>query len=52
MMKLRVWWMPQVGESATIFYVPVDSVESARRCMDILAAYDIFQFKYNIKPDF
>ena len=49
--KLRVWWMPQVGANAT-FYVPVASVEQARRVMDILAAYDCFQYNHNIKPDY
>lgn len=27
--KMRVWWMPQVGADAT-FYIPVKSVEEAR----------------------
>lgn len=49
--KMRVWWMPQVGANATI-YVPVDSVEMAKRVMDLLAAYDCFQWNHNIKPDF
>ena len=49
--KIRVWWMPQVGANAT-FYVPVDSVEQAKRFMDMLAAYDCFQWNHNIKPDY
>ena len=43
--------MPQVGANATI-YIPVDSVEEAYKVMQILAAYDQFQFTKNIKPDF
>lgn len=51
MKKLRVWWIPQIGIEKT-FYVPVKSPEEAKRIMDILGAYDIFQYKNNIKPDF
>lgn len=49
--KMRVWWVPQVGAGAT-FYVPVESVEEAKKVMDILAAYDCFQYNYDIKGDF
>lgn len=49
--KMRVWWMPQVGANAT-FYIPVKSVEEARKYMDILAAYDAFQYNHHIKPDY
>ena len=49
--KMRVWWMPQVGANAT-FYVPVNSVEQAKQFMDMLAAYDCFQWNHNIKPDY
>ena len=49
--KMRVWWMPQVGANAT-FYVPVKSVEQAKRLMDVLAAYDCFQWNHHIKPDY
>lgn len=48
---MRVWWNPQVGANAT-FYVPVDSVEQAKRVMDILSAYDCFQWNHHIKPDY
>ena len=44
--KMRVWWMPQVGADAT-FYIPVKSVEEARKYMDILAAYDAFQYNHH-----
>jgi hypothetical protein len=49
--KMRVWWIPQVGAKAT-FYVPVESVEEAKKFMDMLAAYDCFQYNHKIKPDF
>lgn len=49
--KMRVWWIPQVGAKAT-FYVPVESVEEAKKFMDMLAAYDCFQYNHKIKPDY
>lgn len=51
MSKMRVWWIPQVGVS-TAFYVPVETVEEAKKVMDLLGAYDCFQFNHNIKPDY
>lgn len=51
MSKLRVWHNPQVGR-CTNFYVPVESVEEGKKVMDILGAYDMFQFQRNIKPDY
>ena len=50
-MKMRVWWISQVGANAT-FYVPVESVVEAKKVMDMLAAYDCFQYNYKIKPDY
>lgn len=49
--KMRVWWCPQVGVSKN-FYVPVESVEEAKKVMDILAAYDCFQYNQNVKSDY
>lgn len=47
---LRVWWIPQVpGEP---FYVPVASPQEAKKVMDVLAKYDLFQLEQNIKPDY
>ena len=51
MSKMRVWWIPQVGADAT-FYVPVETVEESKKVMDMLAAYDCFQYNHRIKPDF
>jgi len=48
---MRVWWMPQVGCGAT-FYIPVNTVEEAKKVMDMLAAYDCFQYNHRIKPDY
>ena len=51
MSKLRVWWIPQVGIEQT-FYVPVSTVEEGKKILDLLAAYDAFQFQNNVKPDY
>ncbi|ONN71698.1 hypothetical protein [Pseudomonas oryzihabitans] len=48
--KLRVWWIPQVPMPA--FYVPVSSVEEGAKIMDVLADYDDFQYRNNVKPDY
>lgn len=50
MSRLRVWWIPQAGMEDT-FYVPVQSVEEAKKVLDILAAYDMFQVQNFVKPD-
>ena len=50
--KLRVWWIPQVGASSEVFYVPVQSVEEGKKVLDILAAYDAFQLQNRFKPDY
>lgn len=47
---LRVWWIPQIpGEP---FHVDVASPAEAKKIMDVLANYDIFQFENRIKPDY
>lgn len=48
--KLRVWWIPQVPMKS--FHVPVKTVEEGKKVMDMLAAYDEWQYENNIKPDF
>lgn len=50
-MKYRIWWIPQIEYECT-FYVPVNSPEEGLKMMSILGAYDLFQLKNNIKPDF
>ena len=49
--KMRVWWMPQVGVDAT-FYIPIKSIEEAKKFIDILSAYDCFKYNHHIKPDY
>ena len=48
--KLRVWWIPQVPMHP--FYRPVSSVAEGVLLIDALAAYDEFQFRNRIKPDY
>lgn len=48
--KLRVWWVPQVPMQS--FYIPVESPEEGKKIMDVLAAYDCFQYNHNVKPDY
>lgn len=40
------------SSSRKAFYIPVENVREAKKILDILAAYDLFQFAENIKPDF
>lgn len=47
---LQVWWVPQVPMKP--FMVPVKDVEEGAKLLDVLAAYDMFQFKNKIKPDY
>ena len=47
---LKVWWIPQVPGKP--FEVTVASVDEARKLLDVLAKYDIFQFENRIKPDY
>lgn len=49
--KLRVWWIPQVGIEKA-FYIPVETPEEGRKVMDLLAAYDCFEYNQNVKPDY
>lgn len=48
--SLRVWHIPQVPGQP--FYVPVPTPSIGKVMMDILAAYDIFQYEQRVKPDF
>lgn len=47
---LRVWHIPQIPGKP--FYVEVASPDEAIRIMQLLADYDYFQLKHNIKPDY
>ena len=50
MKKLQVWWVPQVPMKA--FEVEVSSVAEGAKVMEVLAAYDLFQFENKVKPDY
>jgi hypothetical protein len=47
---LQVWWIPQVPGKP--FTVPVATPAEAKKLLDVLANYDIFQFENRIKPDY
>lgn len=53
-MNLRIWWIPQVplSKSEEPFYRHVGSVQEAKKILDLLADYDIYQLEHNIKPDY
>ena len=48
--KLRISHYPQVPCKA--FVVEVETLEEAKKVMDILANYDSFQYENKIKPDY
>jgi hypothetical protein len=48
--QLRVWHIPQVPMEA--FRVNVENPKEAKKILEILADYDIFQFEHNVKPDY
>lgn len=47
---LRVWHIPQVPGKP--FHVLVDTPQEAQRVIQLLAAYDVFQYENKIKPDY
>ena len=48
--QLRVWWIPQVPMDP--FYWNVTSLLEAKNMIDMLSAYDQFQFENKVKPDY
>ena len=48
--QLRVWWIPQVPMDP--FYWNVTSVLIAKTMIDMLGAYDQFQYENKVKPDY
>ena len=48
---LRVWWIPQVPMQDS-FKVSVSSPKEAKKILDVLAQYDLYQYDNNIKPDY
>ncbi len=47
---LRVYWIPQIPMKP--FYYPADSIKDAKRTLELLAQYDLFQMEHNVKPDY
>lgn len=47
---LKIWWIPQVPMAA--FEVGVADLEQASLLLSVLADYDAFQYKHNVKPDY
>ena len=48
--QLRVWHKPQVPMRS--FHVYVDNIKEAKRILEVLAIYDLFQYEYKVKPDY
>ena len=48
--ELKIWWVPQVPMKS--FEVSVDSPEEGHKILTVLAAYDLFQYENNVKPDY
>lgn len=46
----KVWHIPQIPGEA--FMVETESLDEAKRLVDVLADYDLFQLEHNIKPDY
>ena len=47
---LKVWWIPQIPGKP--FEVEVPTLDEGRRLCAVLAAYDLFQYRNRIKPDY
>ncbi len=48
--QLRVWHIPQVPMHS--FRVYVESIKEAKKVLEVLAIYDLFQCEYRVKPDY
>lgn len=48
--QLRISHFPQLP--CKEFIVEVNDLEEAKKIMDLLANYDLFQYENNIKPDY
>lgn len=49
---LRVWWIPQIGMRGPGFHVSVASPAEAKKILNVLADYDLYQLANRIKPDY
>ena len=52
MQKLRLVHMPQLGANIPTFTIDVGNPYEAWKLANVLADYDLFQFKHKIKPDY
>lgn len=52
MINYRVWHNSQVTSTIDTFYVDVKDIEEGVLVMNVLADYDLFQFKNNIRLDY
>ncbi len=48
--QLRIWHIPQIPMED--FKTEVDNPKEAKKILEILANYDIFQFERKIKPNY
>lgn len=48
--ELRIWWIPQILGKP--FRVRVASLEEAKKMLNVLAFYDLFQLANRIKRDY
>lgn len=48
---LRVWWKPQIPMKPS-FLVNVATPTEAKKLLNVLADYDLFQWDNKIKPDY
>jgi hypothetical protein len=48
---LKVWWIPQIPDDQPFEY-PVKNIQEAKKILDTLAEYDLYQCEHNIKPDY
>ncbi len=48
--SLRVWHIPQVPMKP--FHFTVNSIEEAKKILNVLSDYDNFEFKNKVKPDY
>lgn len=51
-MKLRVWWIPQIGMKAEPFQREVENVKEGWKLINVLADYDLYQYENKVKPDY
>lgn len=47
---LRIWWIPQIPGKGFEWAIP--DLKTASLMLDVLAAYDDFQFAENVKGDY